>query len=128
MSKCIIDVLKKIGDLDWYECSPSELNEVTRAYPPYIVWRFKVENILRDQKIKIIVSSFAGQVEWTIGDNGRNWFITIKLLVEFYEKKDYLQFPKARRDFAEIYPEIGKRANQESHLLAKALEAAIIQG
>jgi hypothetical protein len=122
MPRCVIDVLGKMDELAWHECSPTSANEISMVYPPYIIWRFKIENELRDQKIKDAVTGFLGLTKWDIDFNGRNWSITVKSLDEFFCHKKYINFYKARRDFASTYPEIGRIANQECYLLAEALD------
>lgn len=124
----IIEVLQKLGEMEWGKCNIINGVEKNLYYPPIIVWRFKVRDFNLELLILKAVESFRGNVDWEITKPGRNWVISPQKVREFQEQHNFRIYVQALFAISEQYPEFCKQANEDIPALAgKIREMTSIQ-
>jgi hypothetical protein len=115
----IIDVLEKIGELDWYKYKSISEDEQL-IYPPVIIWRFKKDTELDifPELITKAVEGFQGKVNWLVEYNGKNWVLLPDLIKEMGQSGKFKVDSQITMAIAEDDPDYGVLANNDVPLLA----------
>ncbi len=126
-----LEVLKDFGETEWGGYSPVLDDGETDPYPPVTIWRYKEKDERRDQLIVNAVESFNGKLQWAICFRdrerlpGRNWSISPKQFEDFNTENTFEYGVDSGAEFARLYPEIGKMANEELPALAEHIKNTV---
>jgi hypothetical protein len=136
----LCDVIERISPIEWRKYQSRTLNidfrkgggihEDRTKYPPYTSFRFVVEDQNLVLKLKLVIESYKGRLEWVMNYHdrialpGRNWVIQPRFVGEVKSEVGIDSQVVLDRYIAEHYPNFGPVAYADLLNLSRHVENA----
>src|SRR6266446_2272224 len=121
--KDIVDILKEIGDLAHWTLRPApEACGGRHACPPIITWRYKHPSDELADFFRRVVGAFAGTISWEFSATHEVWSLMPSRIREYSKSHGDVGGLAVAKQFMEMEPDFGIRANAELPLLAAFIQ------
>ncbi len=125
--KEIICVIEEFWKLEWYRYGTLDVDDQNK-YCPINIWRYDSTYMTPEEikyaetRIKTVIKSFDGEINWMLYFSGRNWVLLPREIKVLEDSGKYKNDTEVLKFMAKDNPELGIRANRELNSMAKYIK------